>query len=143
MQVLSDDMPEPATDPVADDRITDLAADGEADPGGFVDVIPELQVKNEIRPSGTIAAPNGRGELFSPPHPVSGRQHSRRCSDRDLRAALAAARRQDRPPRTGAHTKPEAVLLVPAAVVRLVRALAHSRLQWGAAVNVLMSHRAP
>src|SRR5262245_41754009 len=67
----------------------------------------------------------------------------RRYSDGDLRASLAAARRHDRPPRPGAHAEPEAVLLVTAAVVRLVRALAHSRLQWGAAVNVLMSHRAP
>lgn len=75
MQVFPDDMPEPATHAVADDRVTDLTADGEADPGGFVDVIPELQVKNEMRPSGTIAAPDGRSELFSPPHPVSGRQH--------------------------------------------------------------------
>jgi hypothetical protein len=44
VQALSDDMPQPATNPIANHRGADLAADGETDARGFVDVIPELQV---------------------------------------------------------------------------------------------------
>jgi hypothetical protein len=36
-----------------------------------------LQVQDHTRPPGTITAPDGRSELFSPPHPVAGRQHDR------------------------------------------------------------------
>jgi hypothetical protein len=50
---------------------------------------------------------------------------SRGGSDRQALAALAATCRQDRAPGAGAHAQPESVHLVAAAVVRLVRTLAH------------------
>src|SRR5580765_3214103 len=50
---------------------------------------------------------------------------SRAGSDRQALAGSAATRGQDAAPGTGAHAQPEAVHLVAAAVVRLVRTLAH------------------
>lgn len=101
----------------------------------------EQEVDNEMRPPSASPAPDGQGEVFSPPHPVPGRQHDdapRRApesSDRDARAALPAARGEDGAARARPHAQPEAVLLVAASVVRLVRTLAHSRLQCCAAVD--------
>ena len=46
-------------------------------------------------------------------------------SDRQALATLTATRGQDRPSRTGAHAQSETVDLVAAAVIRLVRTLAH------------------
>lgn len=92
--------------------------------------VPAKQVYDDSRPSGASSAPDGQGEVVPPPHPVSGRQHCvRGRSDRDAGAALAAPRRQDGAPSAGAHAKPEAVLLVATAVVRLESTLAHLRLQ--------------
>jgi hypothetical protein len=81
------------------------------------------------RPSSAATTPDGQGELVPPPHPVTGRQHASRGSDRDAGAALAAPRGDDRSPGAGAHPQPEAVLLVATTVVRLESTLAHSRLQ--------------
>src|SRR5262249_19640858 len=122
-------MPESAAYLVADHRDPHRASNGEPDPGRFVGLGAALQVQNHTRPSGTIAVPDGRSEIFTPPHPVDRRQHGYRRSDRDAGAPLATARGKDRAPRTGAHSKPEAMLLVPAAVVRLESTLAHLRLQ--------------
>jgi hypothetical protein len=88
VEAFGHDMPESAANFVPDHRAADRAAHGETDSGGLVDVISALQVQNHTRPSGTIAAPHGRGELFSPPHPMIGRQHGR-ASDRDASAPLA------------------------------------------------------
>jgi hypothetical protein len=68
-------MPESATHSVAYDRVTDRPADGEADTDRLIGLVPVLQMQNQTRPPGTITAPDGRSELFSPPHPVTGRQH--------------------------------------------------------------------
>ena len=51
-------------------------------------------------------------------------------SDGDALAALATARGQDRPAGAGPHPQAEAVHLVAAAVVGLVRTLAHQRSPW-------------
>jgi hypothetical protein len=97
-------MPEPATDFVARHRVPDGAADGEPHPRRLIDVIAVLQVQNDARPSGTITAPDGRSEFFSPPHPVAGRQHRgqtatlarplRRREDRIARPARVRIRRR-------------------------------------------------
>ena len=69
---------------------------------------------------------------------------SGRPSDGELAATLAAARGQDRAAGAGAHPQAEAVHLVTAAVVRLVRTLAHEEISetvrvcevWGRARGV-------
>jgi hypothetical protein len=78
MEAFAQYMPESAPDVVTHHRAADRAAHGEADTGSLIDTVSALQVENKTRPSGTIAAPDGRSELFSPPHPVAGRQHDRR-----------------------------------------------------------------
>jgi hypothetical protein len=79
MEAFPHDMPESAAHLVPDHRATDRAADREADAGNLIDPVPALQVQDESGPSSTITAPDGRRELFSPPHPMAGRQHDRRC----------------------------------------------------------------
>lgn len=59
---------------------------------------------------------------------------------RQLRAALAAARRENRSAGTGAHTQAEAVRLSALAVVRLVGPLAHGSLHDVRLVVVKSAH---
>jgi hypothetical protein len=123
-------VPQPAPDLVSYDRVSDDAADDEADLWRCIAVISLEQMDHDMRAPGATAAPDGQRELSTPPHPVPGRQHDE-GSDRDAGAALAPPGGQDRAPGPGAHAQPEAVLLVAATVVRLICTLAHSRLQCG------------
>lgn len=76
-----------------------------------------------------FAAPLEDGaETLLPVYPILTAQHCEvfgARSNRDLCPPLAAAVRQDRTPSARTHTQPEAVLLVPTAVVRLVSTLRH------------------
>ena len=72
----------------------DRPADGEAHPYRFVDLVAMLQMQDHTRPSGTVTAPDGRCELFSPPHPVSGRQHD--CRGQTATWARPLRRRDER-----------------------------------------------
>lgn len=70
MDAVTEQVPQSPAHLVAGHRVADASAHGEPDPRRFVHVITALQVKDHMRPSGAIAAPDGPGELFSPPHPV-------------------------------------------------------------------------
>jgi hypothetical protein len=87
-------MPESTTHSVTYDRVADRPADGEADTNRLIGLVPVLQMQNETRPPGTITAPDGRSELFSPPHPVTGRQHDYRGQTATLARPLR--RREER-----------------------------------------------
>src|ERR1700759_2575474 len=71
------------------------------------------------RPDRTTAVNSGRRRR---------RARAGNTSGGELLAALAPPAGDDRPAGAGAHPQPEAVGLRPAAVVRLVRALAHGGL---------------
>src|SRR5580698_3475628 len=98
----------------------------------------------QVRTAGPPTRAHHALELFRSPHPRLLRQHDPSCkpgpnqaghriqagpepraSDRDLLAALTAARGQHGAAGTAAHALTEAVDLGPPAVVRLERALAH------------------
>jgi hypothetical protein len=92
VEAFTHQMTEPAADLVPCHRAADGTADGETDSRSLVDVVTALKVENQTRPSGTIPAPDGPCEFFSPPHPVSGRQHDRVCQTAMLARPL---RRRD------------------------------------------------
>jgi hypothetical protein len=80
--VLARQVPQPAPDPVAHDRVADDAADDEADLWRCIGVISPVQMDHEVRSPGATAAADGQRELSTSPHPVPGRQHGgRRRSD--------------------------------------------------------------
>jgi hypothetical protein len=85
-------------------------------------------------PSRTPTGSDGATEIVGPAEPVRRGQHgvvtvTSGCrpggSRRQALTTLGAAGGEDRATRTGTHPKTEAVLLVPATVVRLERPLAH------------------
>ena len=87
-----------------------------------------------VRRPGTPAPAHGAPEVVGPTEPVRRREHGAVTgsvmsgadrSGREALTTLATTRGEDRPPGAGAHPKAEAVLLVPATVVRLERPLAH------------------
>lgn len=81
---------------------------------------------DEQAASGSSSAPGHLTEISSVGQAVARGKHIRpRASDSEAVAALAATGGQDRATRTGAHPQAEAVHLVTATVVRLVRTLAH------------------
>jgi hypothetical protein len=73
--VVASEVPQPAADAVSHDRVADNAADDEADQGRDIVVISSKQVNHNMRPPDAATAPDGQGELGTPPHPVPGRQH--------------------------------------------------------------------
>ena len=85
-------------------------------------------------PSRTPTGADGATEVVGPAEPVRRGQHgvvtvTSGCrpggSRRQALTTLGATGGEDRATRTGTHPKTEAVLLVPATVVRLERPLAH------------------
>ena len=142
-------VPQPALHPVADHRAADGPGDDETDPRGVGGVerlqrvgpargrspsARDREVHHQRRPAG--AHPLRRARENSWPRVrrcVAGSTVRRQASGsagapgsgRQLGAALAAARREDRAAGTGAHAQAEAVGLGPTAVVRLEGALAH------------------
>jgi len=82
------------------------------------------QVRGGADPS---TAAENRREISASAQPPVCRQH-RNGSGRDLGAALAATRGEDGAAGAGAHPRAEAVVLGPAAVVRLESPLAHDGL---------------
>ena len=76
-------------------------------------------------PAGRSRSPNGtqQADVAGSRRAAPGEQRS--SSGRQLAAALAATRREDRPAGSGAHAQPEAVRLGAAAVVGLKSPLAH------------------
>ena len=131
-EALTAQMAEPALDTMADDGVADDATHDEPDPSGIGPVVTHDVDDQEVAAAAaaradhppdvtTVGEPMRRGSTDADHEPGS----SRAGSDRQALAALAATRGQDAAPGTGAHAQPEAVHLVAAAVVRLVRTLAH------------------
>jgi hypothetical protein len=134
-ETLAAQVAETALDTVPEDGAAHGATDHEADAGEAPRVLDHGVDDQE---GGAAAAPGARDptQVVTAGEAVlrgeHGRQGTRRAtgwssrgSDREALAALAATRGQDRPARAGAHAQPEPVRLVTAAVVRLVRTLAH------------------
>jgi hypothetical protein len=80
--VLAHQVPQPTANLVAYDRAPDDAADDESDLWQHIVVISPEQVDYHVWPAGAATAPNGQREVSTPPHPVPGRQHDERRSDR-------------------------------------------------------------
>lgn len=86
-------------------------------------------MSDEQAVSSSTSAPDRLPEIGRVSQTVAGGKHIRpRASDCEAVATLTATGGQDGATRTGAHPQTEAVLLVPATVVRLVRTLAHEYL---------------
>jgi hypothetical protein len=139
--------------PIADHRATDLTPDHEASSrtgkcpigrlgcaGLGIDVgesnvgesnVGESQVDNKPRASRPPTLPHGRGEVRALAQPGRGRKHGnsrfRATSGRKALTALPTASGEDGATGASAHAQPKAVGLCAPAVVRLERALAHSR----------------
>ena len=113
---------------VAHHGVTHRAADDEADRRGPLPLA-EQQMHHEGRGPAPRPTTGREAEQLTIGESVLSGEHgtARReaVSDRDALAALAAARAQDRAAGAGAHAETETVHLVTAAVVGLVRALAH------------------
>ena len=113
---------------VAHHGVPDRAADDAPDHRGSI-TLAEQQVHHEGRGPTPRPTAGREAEQLTVGESVLGREHrtARReaVSDRDALAALAAPRVQDRATGAGAHPETETVHLVTAAVVGLVRALAH------------------
>jgi hypothetical protein len=88
-------------------------------------------VDNKPRPSRPPTRPHGRGEVGALAQPGRGRKHGnsrfRATSGRKALTALPTASGEDGATGASAHAQPKAVGLCAPAVVRLERALAHSR----------------
>jgi hypothetical protein len=110
-------------DPVADDGRTNRSAHHESDFWRAVPGRVRQHVHDEMRPSGLGAAADGRREVLAGSHAMDRSQQD--DLGRQLRATLAATAGQDGATGARAHAQAEAVLAGTAAVVRLVRTLAH------------------
>jgi hypothetical protein len=135
VQPLAAQVPKAALDEVPDDGSADGPADHEPHPGWVVGSA-EQEMHDEGLAAAAAAGTRDVAQVVTSDEAMLRREHGRegtrpnegrssRGSDREALAALATARRQDRASRAGAHAQPEPVRLVTAAVVRLVRTLAH------------------
>lgn len=139
VQALSAQVAEPALDPMAGHGVPDRAADHEAHPGR--ESARTARVVDEMHHQGVAAtAPavaRDTAQVGAAAEAMRLREHGREGtgaesravepegSDSEALAALATTGGQDGASGAGAHAQPEAVHLVAAAVVRLVRTLAH------------------
>jgi hypothetical protein len=121
-------------DPVPLNRVAHGLAHHEPHPSRLGGVGLEKEVNHHRAPSSAPSRADGATKVVGPAEPVRRRQHGLvtvgRCSaptasGRQALATLATTGGEDGAARTGAHPKTEAVLLVPATVVRLERPLAH------------------
>jgi hypothetical protein len=91
----------------------------------------KCEVDNKPRAARALTCPHGRGEVRTLAQPGRGRKHGssrfRATSGRKALTALPTTSGEDGAPGTSAHAQPEAVGLCAPAVVRLERALTHSR----------------
>jgi hypothetical protein len=125
-----------AAHPVAYYCATDLTPDHKAGSRSSGPARPSLSVgkremDDEPRASRPPAHPHGGGELGALAQPGRGRKHGtsrfRATSGRKALTALPTTGCEDGATGAGAHAQPKAVGLCAPAVVRLERALAHSR----------------
>jgi hypothetical protein len=93
--------------------------------------IRKCEVDDEPRASRPPTRPHGRGEVGALAQPGRGRKHGnsrfRATSGRKALTALPTASGEDGATGASAHAQPKAVGLCAPAIVRLERALAHSR----------------
>jgi hypothetical protein len=131
-------MLELAAHPIAHNRATDLTPDHEAGSWNGIAAVTglengfgERQMDNKPGTSRPPAHPHRGGELGALAQPGRGRKHGnsrfRATSGREALTALPTTGSEDRTTGAGAHAQPKAVGLCAPAVVRLERALAHSR----------------
>jgi len=129
--------------PITHHRTANLASDHEASSrsgkravrmlgnAGLDVKIGKREMDDEPRPSRPPTRPHGGGEVGALAQPGRGRKHGnsrfRATSGRKALTALPTASGEDGTTGASAHAQPKAVGLCAPAVVRLERALAHSR----------------
>jgi hypothetical protein len=126
--------------PIAHHRATKLTADHETHSRASEGVVTldiaglkvgKSQVDDESRPGRPPTHPHSCGEVGALAQPGGGRKHGnsrfRATSGRKALTALPTTSGEDGATGASAHAQPEAVGLCAPAVVRLKRALAHSR----------------
>jgi len=135
LEALTAQVAQPALDPMSDDGAADGTADHEPHAGPVAGP-GEQEVHDDGLTRPTAPGARDAAQVVTSDEAMLHREHGRgttrpnegrssRGSDREALAALAASSGQDRAARAGAHAQPEPVRLVTAAVVRLVRTLAH------------------
>src|SRR6266508_891205 len=126
--------PQPAVDLVPSHGTAHRLVHHEADARRRVRLFGTQQMKDDSTTAGAPAQSDGAPVVVGPAEPVRRGEHgvvtvvSRSgpsASGREALTTLAATSGEDRAARAGPHPKAEAVLLVPATVVRLERPLAH------------------
>jgi hypothetical protein len=132
------DSAQAALNPVPQNRVSHRFAHHESDASrlgiGRLCAGGTEQMDHHRAPTSAPTGSDGATEVVGPAEPIRRGQHgvvtvTSGCrpggSRRQALTTLAAAGGEDRATRTGTHPKTEAVLLVPATVVRLERPLAH------------------
>jgi len=122
--------------PIADHCAANLAPNHESSPrpaelAKHERRVGKCKVDNKPRARCAPTRPHGRGEVRALAQPGRGRKHGnsrfRATSGRKALTALPTAGGKDGAPGASAHAQPKAVGLCAPAVVRLERALTHSR----------------
>ena len=130
-ELLPGEVTQAALHAIAGDGVPHGPAHDEADTGRLTPIGWCVEVHDQGGRAGPAAGTHRAAEGLTLGESMSRGQHERRPagrawpSDGEALAALAAARGEDRPAGAGAHAQAEAVRLVTATVVRLVRTLAH------------------